>query len=129
MAEKGLRPKEAAIESMREVTGAIIAIELVLCSGVRPGCLSRRPRRSALPAVRRHRHDRGGHLRRGGADADARLCALLLKPSHGESRIFRPFNQGFAWLVSQYNNGVRWVAHHAVLAFAASPRHRLHRRC
>src|SRR6266700_3143246 len=32
MAEKGLRPKEAAIESMREVTGAIIAIELVLCS-------------------------------------------------------------------------------------------------
>src|ERR1700694_1021055 len=32
MAEKGLSPKEAAIESMREVTGAIIAIELVLCS-------------------------------------------------------------------------------------------------
>src|SRR5258706_7176894 len=32
MADKGLSPKEAAIESMREVTGAIIAIELVLCS-------------------------------------------------------------------------------------------------
>jgi hydrophobe/amphiphile efflux-1 (HAE1) family protein len=47
------------------------------------------------------------------------LCALLLKPSHGESRIFRPFNLGFAWLVSLYTNGVRWVAHHAVIAFAA----------
>ncbi len=32
MAEKKLSPKEAAIESMREVTGAIIAIELVLVS-------------------------------------------------------------------------------------------------
>src|SRR6266571_2579585 len=46
------------------------------------------------------------------------LCALLLKPSHGESRIFRPFNQGFAWLVSLYTNGVRWVARHVLIAFA-----------
>jgi multidrug efflux pump len=46
------------------------------------------------------------------------LCALLLKPSHGESRIFRPFNQGFAWIVSLYTNGVRWVAGHVVIAIA-----------
>ena len=32
MAERKLSPKEAAIESMREVTGAIVAIELVLVS-------------------------------------------------------------------------------------------------
>ena len=32
MAEKQMSPFEAAIESMREVTGAIIAIELVLCA-------------------------------------------------------------------------------------------------
>src|SRR5881394_3234323 len=32
MAEKKLSPKDAAIESMREVTGAIVAIELVLIS-------------------------------------------------------------------------------------------------
>ena len=32
MAEKKLSPRQAAIESMREVTGAIIAIELVLVS-------------------------------------------------------------------------------------------------
>ncbi len=32
MAEKKLSPKQAAIESMREVTGAIVAIELVLVS-------------------------------------------------------------------------------------------------
>src|SRR3989449_2825357 len=44
------------------------------------------------------------------------LCALLLKPSHEESRIFRPFNRGFAWLVSLYTKGVRWVANHALIA-------------
>jgi hydrophobe/amphiphile efflux-1 (HAE1) family protein len=44
------------------------------------------------------------------------LCALLLKPSHGESRIFRPFNQGFAWIVSVYTGAVRWVANHVMIA-------------
>ncbi|HEX9194160.1 MAG TPA: efflux RND transporter permease subunit, partial [Burkholderiales bacterium] len=47
------------------------------------------------------------------------LCALLLKPAHAESRIFRPFNRGFAWIVSLYTNSVRWVARHTVPALAA----------
>ena len=52
------------------------------------------------------------------------LCALLLKPTHEESPIFRPFNRGFAAMTGGYLGGVRWVLRHwviALLAFAASP--------
>src|SRR5712692_6509095 len=118
MAEKGLSPKEAAIESMREVTGAIIAIELVLCSVFVPvaflGGLAGRLYQQFAVTVTTAVVISGVVA----LTLTPALCALLLKPSHGESRIFRPFNQGFAWLVSAYTDGVRWVAHHAVLAFA-----------
>jgi HAE1 family hydrophobic/amphiphilic exporter-1/multidrug efflux pump len=119
MAEKGLSPKEAAIESMREVTGAIIAIELVLCSVFVPvaflGGLAGRLYQQFAVTVTTAVVISGVVA----LTLTPALCALLLKPSHGESRIFRPFNQGFAWLVSQYTNGVRWVANHAAIAFAA----------
>jgi hydrophobe/amphiphile efflux-1 (HAE1) family protein len=116
MAEKGLSPKEAAIESMREVTGAIIAIELVLCSVFIPvaflgGLAGRLYQQFAVTVVTA--------VVISGLVAltlTPALCALLLKPSHGESRIFRPFNEGFAWIVSVYTNAVRWVANHAVIA-------------
>ena len=118
MAEKGLSPKEAAIESMREVTGAIIAIELVLCSVFVPvaflgGLAGRLYQQFAVTVATA--------VVISGVTAltlTPALCALLLKPSHAESRIFKPFNEGFAWIVSLYTNGVRWVAHHAVIALA-----------
>ena len=47
MAERRLSPREAAIESMREVTGAIIAIVLVLCSVFIPVAFPRRHRRAS----------------------------------------------------------------------------------
>src|SRR2546426_463055 len=119
MAEKGLRPKEAAIESMREVTGAIIAIELVLCSVFVPvaflGGLAGRLYQQFAVTVTTAVVISGVVA----LTLTPALCALLLKRSHEESRIFRPFNRGFAWLVSLYTNGVRWVARHAVIAFAA----------
>jgi len=34
------------------------------------------------------------------------LCALLLKPGHHESRLFRPFNRGFAWVTQRFLAGV-----------------------
>jgi hydrophobe/amphiphile efflux-1 (HAE1) family protein len=47
------------------------------------------------------------------------LCALLLKPSHGgESRLFRPFNRGFAWLSGAYLGGVRWMLRRSALGMA-----------
>src|SRR5258708_15285464 len=113
MAEKNFSPKEAAIESMREVTGAIIAIELVLCSVFVPvaflgGLAGRLYQQFAVTVITAVIIS--GVL---ALTLTTALCSLLLKPSHGESRIFRPFNQGFAWLVSLYTNVVLCVANHA----------------
>ena len=119
MAEKGLSPKEASIESMREVTGAIIAIELVLCSVFIPvaflgGLAGQLYKQFAVTVVTA--------VVISGVVAltlTPALCALLLKRSHAESRLFRPFNRAFAAIVSAYTNGVRLVIRHTVLSVAA----------
>ena len=116
MSEKGLTPKEAAIESMREVTGAIIAIELVLCSVFVPvaflGGLAGKLYQQFAVTVTTAVVISGVVA----LTLTPALCALLLKRSHGESRLFRPFNRGFAALVSLYTNGVRWVANHVAVS-------------
>ncbi len=71
MHEEKLNAREAAIIAMREVSGPVIAIVLVLVLGVRPDRLPRRAHRRAVPAVRDHDLDRGGDLGRRRADADA----------------------------------------------------------
>ncbi|HKW38086.1 MAG TPA: multidrug efflux RND transporter permease subunit [Burkholderiales bacterium] len=118
MSEKGLSPKEAAIESMREVTGAIIAIELVLCSVFVPvaflGGLAGRLYQQFAVTVTTAVVISGVVA----LTLTPALCALLLKRSHGESPLFRPFNRGFAALVSAYTRGVRWVAGHAAISLA-----------
>jgi multidrug efflux pump len=118
MAEKGLSPKEAAVESMREVTGAIIAIELVLCSVFIPvaflGGLAGKLYQQFAVTVTTAVVISGVVA----LTLTPALCALLLKRSHGESRVFRPFNRGFAALVSVYTSGVRWVANHVAISLA-----------
>ena len=86
MAEKKLSPKEAAIESMREVTGAIIAIELVLMSVFIPvaflgglaGKLYQQFAVTVATAV-----TISGLV---ALTLTPALCALLLKPQHEENR-------------------------------------------
>jgi hydrophobe/amphiphile efflux-1 (HAE1) family protein len=116
MAEKGLSPKEAAIQSMREVTGAIIAIELVLCSVFVPvaflGGLAGRLYQQFAVTVATAVVISGVVA----LTLTPALCALLLRPSHRESRLFRPFNRGFAATVSLYTATVRWVARHAAIS-------------
>jgi HAE1 family hydrophobic/amphiphilic exporter-1/multidrug efflux pump len=118
MAEKGLSPKEAAIESMREVTGAIIAIELVLCSVFVPvaflGGLAGRLYQQFAVTVTTAVVISGLVA----LTLTPAMCALLLKRSHGESRLFRPFNRGFAAFVSIYTAGVRWLAQHVAVSLA-----------
>jgi len=107
MAERKLSPKEAAIESMREVTGAIVAIELVLISVFVPvaflgGLAGRLYQQFAVTVATA--------VTTSGVVAltlTPALCALLLKPQHSESRLFRPFNRGFAWITATYVRGVR----------------------
>ncbi len=116
MAEKKLSPKEAAIESMREVTGAIIAIELVLVSVFVPvaflgglaGKLYQQFAVTVATAV-----TISGLI---ALTLTPAMCALLLKPQHIENRLFRPFNRGFAWLTRTYLGGIRLTVRHAVIA-------------
>ncbi len=116
MAEKKLSPKDAAIESMREVTGAIIAIELVLVSVFVPvaflgglaGKLYQQFAVTVATAV-----TISGLI---ALTLTPAMCALLLKPQHIENRLFRPFNRGFAWLTRTYLGGIRLTVRHAVIA-------------
>ena len=122
MAERNLSPRAAAIESMREVTGAIIAIELVLVSVFVPiaflgGIAGQLYKQFAITVAT--------SVTISGIVAltlTPALCALLLKPAHKESILFRPFNLGFARLTALYNGIVRWSLRHfliSLLLFAA----------
>jgi HAE1 family hydrophobic/amphiphilic exporter-1/multidrug efflux pump len=44
------------------------------------------------------------------------LCALLMKPGDHESRLFRPFNVGFAWFTRRFLDGVELLLKHRVAA-------------
>jgi HAE1 family hydrophobic/amphiphilic exporter-1/multidrug efflux pump len=106
MSEKKLSPRAAAIESMNEVTGAIIAIELVLCSVFIPvaflGGLAGKLYQQFAVTVATTVVISGVVA----LTLTPALCALLLKPVHGEAALFRPFNRGFAWLTRTYIGGV-----------------------
>ena len=116
MAEKKLSPKDAAIESMREVTGAIVAIELVLVSVFVPvaflgGLAGKLYQQFAVTVATA--------VTISGVVAltlTPAMCALLLKPQHLENRLFQPFNRAFAGLTRFYLACVRAVARHRVIA-------------
>jgi HAE1 family hydrophobic/amphiphilic exporter-1/multidrug efflux pump len=116
MAQEGLAPREAAIRSMREVSGALVAIVLVLCAVFIPvaflgGIAGRLYQQFAVTI--------SIAVALSGVVAltlSPALCALLLKPHHGEPRLFRPFNRGFAWTTSRYLDGVRLALAHPLAA-------------
>src|SRR5450755_2533556 len=119
MAEKKMTPFEASIESMREVTGAIIAIELVLCSVFIPvaflgGIAGRLYQQFAVTVVTA--------VLISGLTAltlTPAMCAILLRRTHEENRLFRPFNRGFAWISEKYGHGIGRVLHHRMLGIGA----------
>jgi len=122
MAEKHMTPFEASIESMREVTGAIIAIELVLCSVFIPvaflgGIAGRLYQQFAVTVVT-------AVLISGlmALTLTPAMCAILLKRQHTENKYLAPFNRGFSWLSEKYNHGIGRVLHHrtgGLVMFAA----------
>jgi multidrug efflux pump len=106
MREQNMGAKEASIEAMREVSGAVLAIVLVLCAVFIPvaflggiaGVLYRQFAVTVAIAV-----VISGVV---ALTLTPALCALLLKPGNHESRLFRPFNKGFAKLTNAF---LRWV--------------------
>jgi len=106
MREQGLSAKQAAIEAMHEVSGALIAIILVLCAVFIPvaflgGIAGQLYKQFAVTVA--------VAVVISGITAltlTPALCALLLKPGHRESRVFGYFNRGFAKLTRSFLWGV-----------------------
>ena len=119
MSEQKLAPMDAAIEAMREVSGAVVAIVLVLCAVFIPV--------SFLGGI-------AGQLYQQFAVTVAisvvlsgivaltltpALCALLLKAQHEESKLFAPFNRLFEWFTRSYTRTVNLTLHHRIIGTVA----------
>lgn len=115
MAEEKLSPLNAAIKSMQQVSGAIIAIVLVLCAVFVPvaflggiaGQLYRQFAVTVAVAV-----VISGVV---ALTLTPALCALLLKPVHKESAFFRPFNRTFTYMTGFYTKVVGLTLRHAII--------------
>ena len=116
--EERMEPMAAAIEAMREVSGAVVGIVLVLCAVFIPvaflggiaGQLYRQFAVTVAIAV-----VISGVV---ALTLTPALCALLLKPEHGarSERLFRPFNNGFAWVTRRFLWAVDLALHHRAVA-------------
>jgi multidrug efflux pump len=117
--EENMRPFEAALEAMREVSGAVVAIVLVLCAVFIPvaflggiaGALYRQFAVTLTFAV-----VISGFM---ALTLTPALCALLMKPGMRESRIFHPFNVGFAWVTRRFLDGVELLLKHRLFSLLA----------
>jgi len=115
MAERKLSPRAAAYEAMREVSTAVIAIVLVLCAVFIPvaflggiaGQLYKQFAVTVAVAV-----VISGIV---ALTLTPALCALLLKPSHQEAPLFRPFNRAFAAFTRSYLWAVNKTLHHRII--------------
>ena len=113
--EHKMKPFDAAVTAMREVSSAVVAIVLVLCSVFIPvaflggiaGVLYKQFAVTVAVAV-----FISGIV---ALTLTPALCALILKPNHGESRLFRPFNRGFDAFTRLYTRTVEGILHHPYL--------------
>jgi hydrophobe/amphiphile efflux-1 (HAE1) family protein len=116
MRENGMAPFEAALEAMREVSGAVVAIVLVLCAVFIPvaflgGIAGQLYRQFAVTLT--FAVVISGFI---ALTLTPALCAILMKSGHHESRIFRPFNRGFAWTTQRFLGGVNLLLRHPLLS-------------
>jgi HAE1 family hydrophobic/amphiphilic exporter-1/multidrug efflux pump len=110
MREEGVGAREAAIKAMKEVTGPIIAIVLVLCAVFIPiaflgGLTGELYRQFAvtisIAAVL------SGFV---AMTLTPALCVALLKHEHrSENRLARWFNRTFGHITDRYEDGVAWM--------------------
>jgi len=102
MREDKMRPFEAALEAMDEVSGAVVAIVLVLCAVFVPvaflgGIAGQLYRQFAVTLT--FAVVISGFI---ALTLTPALCAILMKAGEHESRLFAPFNRGFAWLTARF---------------------------
>jgi HAE1 family hydrophobic/amphiphilic exporter-1/multidrug efflux pump len=116
MREFGRTPKDAALEAMREVSGALVAMVLVLVAVFVPvaflGGIAGKLYQQFAATV-------AVSVTISGIVAltlTPALCALMLKPHEGESKLFRPFNLGFEWLTRLYTGTVSLTLRHGLVS-------------
>lgn len=120
MREEGLNPFQAAVKSIRQVSGAVIAIVLVLCAVFVPvafqggiaGQLYRQFAVTVAIAV-----VISGIV---ALTLTPALCAIILKETdHNEdtffSRFFKLFNRGFGFLTNTYIKTVNLTLRHKII--------------
>ncbi|WP_137719313.1 efflux RND transporter permease subunit [Methylobacillus flagellatus] len=115
MKEEKLSPLHAAIKSMQQVSGAVVAIVLVLCAVFVPvafmggiaGELYRQFAVTVAVAV-----VISGIV---ALTLTPALCAIILKPVHKETRFFAAFNRGFSRLTKFYTDTVNLTLHHRII--------------
>ena len=115
MAEEKLSPKAAAIKAMHQVTGALVAIVLVLCAVFIPvaflggiaGQLYKQFAVTVAVAV-----VLSGVV---ALTLTPALCALLLKAQHTENKLFAPFNRMFERLTNNYTRAVGFTMKHGIV--------------
>ena len=114
MEEEKLSPTKAAIKAMEQVSGAVVAIVLVLCAVFVPvaflggiaGELYRQFAVTVAVAV-----VISGVV---ALTLTPALCAILLKKTHGESVFFRAFNRGFSKFTEFYTRTVDFTIRHKI---------------
>ncbi len=116
MRDAKMSAMEASIEAMREVSGALIAIILVLCAVFIPvaflgGIAGQLYKQFAVTVA--------VSVVISGLTAltlTPAMCAILLKPGHHDSKLFRPFNRGFDWLTRRFQDSVRFALDRKLLS-------------
>ena len=118
--EQHKAPREAALQAMREVTGPVIAIVLVLCAVFIPvaflGGLTGELYRQFAVTITISVVISGIVA----LTLTPALCVALLKgeKSLEQGRFFRVFNRGFAGMTRHYQGGVKFLMQRGLVALA-----------
>ena len=116
MREHAMPPFEAAMEAMREVSGAVIAIVLALCAVFIPvaflgGIAGQLYRQFAVTLT--FAVIISGFL---ALTLTPALCAILMKRGDRHWKVFDPFNRGFAWTTRRFLDGVELLLRNPVVS-------------
>jgi multidrug efflux pump len=115
MTEEGLSPKEATRKAMGQITGAVVAITVVLTavfvpSALQPGASGIIYKQFALTIAMSM-----GFSAFLALSFTPALCASFLQPEHHKKKnvVFRKFNQLFAWTTHTYTGHIGGAIRHA----------------
>jgi multidrug efflux pump len=117
MHEEGVGAREAAIKGMKEVTGPVVAIVLVLCSVFIPiaflGGLTGELYRQFSVTISMAAVISGFVA----LTLTPSLCVVILKHEHKRSnRVFDAFNRWFGRTTDRYERGVAWMIRRGAIA-------------